>query len=81
MKKIRIGMVCPYGWDTPGGVQTHIRDLADHLIEEGHYVSLDQLQALGRNNGLHQRILICCICMNLQFPPSHYLLVLPLRVR
>ena len=40
MKKIRIGMVCPYGWDTPGGVQTHIRDLADHLIEEGHYVSV-----------------------------------------
>ncbi|MEY4205810.1 MAG: hypothetical protein RLZZ154_616, partial [Actinomycetota bacterium] len=25
MKNIRIGMVCPYGWDTPGGVQTHIR--------------------------------------------------------
>ena len=40
MKKIRIGMVCPYGWYTPGGVQTHIRDLADHLIEEGHYVSV-----------------------------------------
>ena len=33
-------MVCPYGWDTPGGVQTHIRDLATHLIEEGHYVSV-----------------------------------------
>ncbi|MSW58292.1 MAG: glycosyltransferase [Actinobacteria bacterium] len=40
MKKIRIGMVCPYGWDTPGGVQTHIRDLAEHLISEGHYVSV-----------------------------------------
>ena len=39
MKNIRIGMVCPYGWDTPGGVQTHIRDLAEHLIEEGHFVS------------------------------------------
>ena len=33
-------MVCPYGWDTPGGVQTHIRDLAEHLIYEGHYVSV-----------------------------------------
>lgn len=33
-------MVCPYGWDTPGGVQSHIRDLAEHLIEEGHYVSV-----------------------------------------
>ncbi|MEY3935628.1 MAG: hypothetical protein RI901_1058 [Actinomycetota bacterium] len=40
MKNIRIGMVCPYGWDTPGGVQTHIRDLAEHLIEEGHFVSV-----------------------------------------
>ena len=33
-------MVCPYGWDTPGGVQTHIRDLAEHLIDEGHFVSV-----------------------------------------
>ena len=33
-------MVCPYGWDTPGGVQTHIRDLAEHLISEGQYVSV-----------------------------------------
>ncbi len=33
-------MVCPYGWDTPGGVQTHIRELAEHLISEGHYVSV-----------------------------------------
>jgi len=40
MKNIRIGMVCPYGWDTPGGVQSHIRALAEHLIEEGHYVSV-----------------------------------------
>jgi phosphatidylinositol alpha-mannosyltransferase len=40
MRKIRIGIVCPYGWDTPGGVQTHIRDLAEHLIDEGHFVSV-----------------------------------------
>jgi len=40
MKKSRIGMVCPYGWDTPGGVQTHMRELAEHLISEGHYVSV-----------------------------------------
>ena len=33
-------MVCPYGWDTPGGVQTHIRELTEHLITEGHYVSV-----------------------------------------
>lgn len=36
----RIGIVCPYGWDTPGGVQNHIRDLAEFLIGQGHYVSV-----------------------------------------
>jgi phosphatidylinositol alpha-mannosyltransferase len=40
MKKIKIGMVCPYGWDSPGGVQTHIRELTRHLIDEGHQVSV-----------------------------------------
>jgi len=40
MKKSRIGMVCPYGWDTPGGVQTHIRELTEYLITEGHHVSV-----------------------------------------
>ena len=33
-------MVCPYGWDTPGGVQSHIRDLTEHFISEGHHVSV-----------------------------------------
>lgn len=37
---LRIGIVCPYGWDTPGGVQNHIRDLAEYLIKKGHYVSV-----------------------------------------
>jgi phosphatidylinositol alpha-mannosyltransferase len=40
MKKIKIGMVCPYGWDSPGGVQTHIRELTRHLLDEGHQVSV-----------------------------------------
>ena len=40
MKKLRIGLVCPYGWDTPGGVQNHVRDLAEFFIAEGHYVSV-----------------------------------------
>jgi phosphatidylinositol alpha-mannosyltransferase len=39
MKK-RIGIVCPYGWDTPGGVQSHVGDLAEYLIRQGHYVSV-----------------------------------------
>ena len=39
-KKLRIGIVCPYGWDAPGGVQNHVRDLAEYLIEHGHSVSV-----------------------------------------
>lgn len=37
---MRIGIVCPYSWDVPGGVQFHIRDLAEHLIKLGHKVSV-----------------------------------------
>lgn len=39
-KILRIGIVCPYGWDTPGGVQAHIGDLAEYLISKGHIVSV-----------------------------------------
>jgi len=39
-KKLSIGIVCPYGWDTPGGVQNHVRDLAEFLISAGHDVSV-----------------------------------------
>lgn len=37
---MRIGMVCPYLWDIPGGVQAHVRDLAETLIDLGHDVSV-----------------------------------------
>jgi phosphatidylinositol alpha-mannosyltransferase len=37
---MRIGMVCPYTWDVPGGVQEHIKDLAEALIGLGHDVSV-----------------------------------------
>ena len=37
---MRIGIVCPYAWDVPGGVQAHIRDQAETLIEMGHDVSV-----------------------------------------
>lgn len=39
-RKLRIGLVSPYGWDSPGGVQVHIRDLAKFLISNGHEVSV-----------------------------------------
>jgi phosphatidyl-myo-inositol alpha-mannosyltransferase len=37
---MRIGIVCPYSFDVPGGVQFHVRDLAEHLIRQGHQVSV-----------------------------------------
>jgi phosphatidylinositol alpha-mannosyltransferase len=37
---VRIGIVCPYSWDIPGGVQAHVRDLAEKLLELGHTVSV-----------------------------------------
>jgi phosphatidylinositol alpha-mannosyltransferase len=40
LDKKRIGIVCPYGWDTPGGVQSHVGDLAEYLIAQGHFVSV-----------------------------------------
>jgi phosphatidylinositol alpha-mannosyltransferase len=37
---VRIGIVCPYSLDVPGGVQNHVRDLAETLIGLGHEVSV-----------------------------------------
>lgn len=37
---MRIGIVNPYSWDVPGGVQYHVRDLAGELIRRGHHVSV-----------------------------------------
>ncbi|WP_117214583.1 glycosyltransferase family 4 protein [Allorhizocola rhizosphaerae] len=37
---MRIGIVCPYSMEVPGGVQLHVRDLAEALIAMGHEVSV-----------------------------------------
>lgn len=37
---MKIGIVCPYSVDTPGGVQGHVMDAARVLIELGHQVSV-----------------------------------------
>ena len=37
---LRIGLVCPYSFDMPGGVQFHVRDLAEELQRRGHWVSV-----------------------------------------
>ncbi len=37
---LRIGIVCPYSFDAPGGVQFHVRDLAEALRALGHEVQI-----------------------------------------
>ncbi len=37
---MRVGLVCPYDWEVPGGVREHISGLAEALIELGHEVSV-----------------------------------------
>ncbi|MDA8437147.1 MAG: glycosyltransferase family 4 protein [Actinomycetales bacterium] len=37
---MRVGLVCPYDWSAPGGVQAHVRDLAVALQRLGHEVSV-----------------------------------------
>ena len=39
-RSLRVGIVCPYSFDVPGGVQFHIRDLAEALMAQGHSVSV-----------------------------------------
>lgn len=39
-RPLRVGIVCPYSFDVPGGVQFHVRDLAEALIGRGHSVSV-----------------------------------------
>jgi len=35
---MRIALACPYAWEAPGGVQVHVRELADRLRRNGHEV-------------------------------------------
>ncbi|MEU2037706.1 glycosyltransferase family 4 protein [Nocardia niwae] len=37
---MKIGMVCPYSFDVPGGVQAHVVELARVFLERGHRVSV-----------------------------------------
>src|SRR5450756_2172406 len=39
-RSLRIGVVCPYSFDVPGGVQFHVRGLSEALIARGHTVSV-----------------------------------------
>lgn len=35
---MKVALACPYAWDAPGGVQTHVRQLATRLLDRGHEV-------------------------------------------
>lgn len=37
---MRVALVCPYAWDLPGGVQSHVKGLASALRGRGHDVSV-----------------------------------------
>ena len=37
---MRVGLVCPFPWDVPGGVMAHVRDLATALDRLGHEASV-----------------------------------------
>ncbi len=37
---MRVGLVCPYSFDVHGGVQNHVRELAEALIGLGHQVAV-----------------------------------------
>ena len=35
---MRVGLVCPFSLDVPGGVQAHVMELAAELMRRGHEV-------------------------------------------
>ena len=37
---MKVGLVCPYSLDVPGGVQNHVKDLARSLHDRGHEVAV-----------------------------------------
>ena len=37
---MKILLVCPYDWEAPGGVQDHVRELAEELGSRGHRTTI-----------------------------------------
>ncbi|MDP9234625.1 MAG: glycosyltransferase family 4 protein [Actinomycetota bacterium] len=44
---LKVALVCPYAWDRPGGVQSHIRSLAPALRRRGHEVQVFAPRSFG----------------------------------
>jgi phosphatidyl-myo-inositol alpha-mannosyltransferase len=49
---MNIALVCPYAWDRVGGVQTHVRALAETLRSRGHDATVVAPRS-ARSNGSH----------------------------
>jgi phosphatidyl-myo-inositol alpha-mannosyltransferase len=48
-RRLRVGIVCPYSFDVPGGVQSHVAGLAGALRELGHSVNVLAPAEAGRD--------------------------------
>lgn len=55
---MRVGIVCPYAFDVPGGVQFHVRDLTEYLLAAGHEVEV--LAPSGSDEGIPPAWLTSC---------------------
>ncbi len=53
---MRIGMVCPYSFDVPGGVQSHVLQLAEVLRDRGQDVSVLAPTSPGRHVSLPEYV-------------------------
>ena len=51
---VRIVQVCPYSWSAFGGVQSHVRNLSQHLSRRGHDVLVLAAGPLQRAAAVHQ---------------------------
>jgi phosphatidyl-myo-inositol alpha-mannosyltransferase len=47
---MRISLVCPYAWDRPGGVQSHVRSLVNVLRRRAHEVQVIAPSSLSRRH-------------------------------
>ena len=47
---MKVAIVCPYAWDRPGGVQSHVASLASTMRGRGHDVLVLAPRSLGRSS-------------------------------
>lgn len=65
---MRIGLVCPYSFDTPGGVQNHVLGLAEHLRARGHEPAILAPGELDRTDPLQLSLADCFTSAGATFP-------------